>query len=176
MKNYNQNKFQLSFSLDSNISIKSSNYIKENNISDKEILLLDKKNKSENLSNKISKYIPSNNKNPTQYKNSNNLNLIKDIDPESLTFANDNKDENEELSELDDIDSNINYEEFNNNILLAQVLDDEKHKNMFNKNKNLKKVFEGSILITNKNNNDIDHKRKEIYIGQMKTNLSYKWE
>ncbi len=176
MKNYNQNKFQLSFSLDSNISIKSSNYIKENNISDKEILLLDKKNKSENLSNKISKYIPSNNKNQTQYKNSNNLNLIKDIDPESLTFANDNKDENEELSELDDIDSNINYEEFNNNILLAQVLDDEKHKNMFNKNKNLKKVFEGSILITNKNNNDIDHKRKEIYIGQMKTNLSYKWE
>ena len=176
MKNYNQNKFQLSFSLDSNISIKSSNYIKENNISDKEILLLDKKNKSENLSNKISKYIPSNNKNQTQYKNSNNLNLIKDIDPESLTFANDNKDENEELSELDDIDSNINYEEFKNNILLAQVLDDEKHKNMFNKNKNLKKVFEGSILITNKNNNNIDHKRKEIYIGQMKTNLSYKWE
>ena len=176
MKNYNQNKFQLSFSLDSNISIKSSNYIKENNIYNKEILLLDKKNKSENLSNKISKYIPSNNKNQTQYKNSNNLNLIKDIDPESLTFANDNKDENEELSELDDIDSNINYEEFNNNILLAQVLDDEKHKNMFNKNKNLKKVFEGSILITNKNNNDIDHKRKEIYIGQMKTNLSYKWE
>ena len=76
MKNYNQNKFQSSFSLDSNFSLKSSKNIIANNISEKEILLLDKKNKSENLSNKISKYFLSNNKNQTQDKNANNL-LIK---------------------------------------------------------------------------------------------------
>ena len=203
MKNYNQNKFLRIFDSDSNISLKSSNNIKLSNISNKEITL-DKKNKSENLTNKIPKYIPSTNKNLSSYKNANNHNLIKDInsenkmnlslensntklslqniniDPESLTFANksymNNTDEYEELSELNDIDSNIDYEEFNNKILLTQILDDEKHKKMFNKNNNLKKVFEGSILITKKNNNDINHKREEIYLGQMKANLSYKWE
>ena len=206
MKNYNQNKFQSSFSLDSNFSLKSSKNIIANNISEKEILLLDKKNKSENLSNKISKYFLSNNKNQAQDKNANNQNLIKDInsdnklnldlknskmelslqnsniDPESLTFANksykikEDENDNEELSELSNVDSNIDLEEFNNNILLTQILNDEKHKKMFNKNGNLKKMFEGSILISNTNNNDINDKRKEIYIGQIKAKFSRNWE
>ena len=47
---------------------------------------------------------------------------------------------------------------------------------MFNKNGNLKKMFEGSILISNTNNNDINDKRKEIYIGQIKAKFSRNWE
>ena len=160
MKNYNQNKFQSSFSLDSNFSLKSSKNIIANNISEKEILLLDKKNKS---------------KMELSLQNSN-------IDPESLTFANksykinEDENDNEELSELSNVDSNIDLEEFNNNILLTQILNDEKHKKMFNKNGNLKKMFEGSILISNTNNNDINDKRKEIYIGQIKAKFSRNWE
>ena len=192
MKNYNQNKFQSSFSLDSNFSLKSSKNIIANNISEKEILLLDKKNKSENLSNKISKYFLSNNKNHINSDNKLNLDLKNskmelslqnsNIDPESLTFANksykinEDENDNEELSELSNVDSNIDLEEFNNNILLTQILNDEKHKKMFNKNGNLKKMFEGSILISNTNNNDINDKRKEIYIGQIKAKFSRNWE
>ena len=100
------------------------------------------------------------------------------IDPESISFRirrnNNNNDENDESIEIPDIRSHFMNELFNDkdNFLITKVLCDEKHKKMFNKNKNLKKIFYGGILKINDN----IPKKKEIYIGQMKAKLSYDWK
>ena len=205
MKNYNKIKLS-AWSSDSNFSLKFNNN-SSNILSNKEILSMPKKNKSENNLNTIPNYILFNNKNRPQVQYEDNQNLmkvsnsekninkvgksfedIKDesniqnnnsiIDPESISFRirrnNNNNDENDESIEIPDIRSHFMNELFNDkdNFLITKVLCDEKHKKMFNKNKNLKKIFYGGILKINDN----IPKKKEIYIGQMKAKLSYDWK
>ena len=206
MKNYNKIKLS-AWNSESNFSLSFNNYNSSNNLSNKEILSMEKKNKSENNLNHIPKYISFNNKNQPQSQNPDNQNLMKGsnsgkninkdgksfedikdelniqnknsiIDPESKNFRNrsNNNDniENDESIEIPDISSDIDNEIFNDkdNFLITKVLCDEKHKKMFNKNKNLKKIFYGGILKINDN----IPKKKEIYIGQMKAKLSYDWK
>jgi len=205
MKNYNKIKLS-AWSSDSNFSLRFNNN-SSNILSNKEILSMPKKNKSENNLNTIPNYILFNNKNRPQAQYADNQNLmkvsnseksmnkdgksfedIKDesniqnnnsiIDPESISFRirrnNNNNDENDESIEIPDIRSHFMNELFNDkdNFLITKVLCDEKHKKMFNKNKNLKKIFYGGILKINDN----IPKKKEIYIGQMKAKLSYDWK
>lgn len=205
MKNYNKIKLS-AWSSDSNFSLRFNNN-SSNILSNKEILSMPKKNKSENNLNTIPNYILFNNKNRPQVQYEDNQNLmkvsnsekninkvgksfedIKDesniqnnnsiIDPESISFRirrnNNNNDENDESIEIPDIRSHFMNELFNDkdNFLITKVLCDEKHKKMFNKNKNLKKIFYGGILKINDN----IPKKKEIYIGQMKAKLSYDWK
>jgi hypothetical protein len=205
MKNYNKIKLS-AWSSDSNFSLRFNNN-SSNILSNKEILSMPKKNKSENNLNSMPKYIHFNNKNQPQSQNADNQNLMKGsnsgkninkdgksfedikdelniqnknsiIDPESKNFRNrsNNNDniENDESIEIPDISSDIDNEIFNDkdNFLITKVLCDEKHKKMFNKNKNLKKIFYGGILKINDN----IPKKKEIYIGQMKAKLSYDWK
>ena len=205
MKNYNKIKLS-AWSSDSNFSLRFNNN-SSNILSNKEILSMPKKNKSENNLNTIPNYILFNNKNRPQAQYEDNQNLmkvsnseksmnkdgksfedIKDesniqnnnsiIDPESISFRirrnNNNNDENDESIEIPDIRSHFMNELFNDkdNFLITKVLCDEKHKKMFNKNKNLKKIFYGGILKINDN----IPKKKEIYIGQMKAKLSYDWK
>ena len=205
MKNYNKIKLS-AWSSDSNFSLRFNNN-SSNILSNKEILSMPKKNKSENNLNTIPNYILFNNKNRPQAQYADNQNLmkvsnseksmnkdgksfedIKDesniqnnnsiIDPESISFRirrnNNNNDENDESIEIPDIRSHLMNELFNDkdNFLITKVLCDEKHKKMFNKNKNLKKIFYGGILKINDN----IPKKKEIYIGQMKAKLSYDWK
>ena len=206
MKNYNKIKLS-AWNSESNFSLSFNNYNSSNNLSNKEILSMEKKNKSENNLNSMPKYIHFNNKNQPQSQNADNQNLMKGsnsgkninkdgksfedikdepniqnknyiIDPESKNFRNrsNNNDniENDESIEIPDISSDIDNEIFNDkdNFLITKVLCDEKHKKMFNKNKNLKKIFYGGILKINDN----IPKKKEIYIGQMKAKLSYDWK
>ena len=206
MKNYNKIKLS-AWNSESNFSLSFNNYNSSNNLSNKEILSMEKKNKSENNLNSMPKYIHFNNKNQPQSQNPDNQNLMKGsnsgkninkdgktfedikdelniqnknsiIDPESKNFRNrsNNNDniENDESIEIPDISSDIDNEIFNDkdNFLITKVLCDEKHKKMFNKNKNLKKIFYGGILKINDN----IPKKKEIYIGQMKAKLSYDWK
>ena len=206
MKNYNKIKLS-AWNSESNFSLSFNNYNSSNNLSNKEILSMEKKNKSENNLNSMPKYIHFNNKNQPQSQNADNQKLMKGsnsgkninkdgksfedikdelniqnknsiIDPESKNFRNrgNNNDniENDESIEIPDISSDIDNEIFNDkdNFLITKVLCDEKHKKMFNKNKNLKKIFYGGILKINDN----IPKKKEIYIGQMKAKLSYDWK
>ena len=206
MKNYNKIKLS-AWNSESNFSLSFNNYNSSNNLSNKEILSMEKKNKSENNLNSMPKYIHFNNKNQPQSQNADNQNLMKGsnsgkninkdgksfedikdepniqnknyiIDPESKNFRNrsNNNDniENDESIEIPDISSDIDNEIFNDkdNFLITKVLCDEKHKKMFNKNKNLKKIFYGGILKINDN----IPKKKEIYLGQMKAKLSYDWK
>ena len=191
MKNYNKIKLS-AWSSDSNFSLRFNNN-SSNILSNKEILSMPKKNKSENNLNTIPNYILFNNKNRPQAQYADNQNLmkvsnseksmnkdgksfedIKDesniqnnnsiIDPESISFRirrnNNNNDENDESIEIPDIRSHFMNELFNDkeNFLITKVLCDEKHKKMFNKNKNLKKIFYGGILKINDN----IPKKKEI--------------
>jgi len=118
-------------------------------------------------------------------KNKDETKLEKDevyVDPESFSFQNkvfinDENNENNETDEnegdlLSDLTDDIKSEEYND-ILLAQMMDKEENKKIYNRNKKIKRLFDGCILI--RKNNDHNNKTKETYLGKAKTNLELEW-
>lgn len=176
--------------------------IKKNNCFDKE-LTLPKQNKSDSNLNNKSIDFPPNIKNQSQTQKENNINIaessnienkinndeqkIKEhkyeldkqneeenfLDPERICFENNNliKKENSG-SELSDLTEEYELEEIND-LLIARIVNKDKNKLLFKKNKRFKKIIDGCILTKEKNDNN--DKRKELYLGQLKTDLSYQW-